>query len=205
MVISLAKYGELTRKHPGRRIRGEARERSGFVLDLHLQGQRWLRCTVPRTAHGPWPFTNRWHPTQPTPHQGRLVAPVVTSSGSRPDPFGRCRPRYFEDWAATAYRLFQRHRIALWGTFNEPTCAAFTGYIVGIHAPGRRGAVAAAGAVLLHMLRAHTAAYHALKREGGEDVRVGLVHQHIRFEPEGALLIAYTTGKRGRRRGLSQG
>ncbi len=75
----------------------------------------------------------------------------------------------------------------------RPRSAAFTGYIVGIHAPGRRGAVAAAGTVLLHMLRAHTAAYHALKREGGEDVRVGLVHQQIRFEPEGALLYACMT------------
>ena len=94
--------------------------------------------------------------------------------------------RYFEDWAVTAFRLFRNHGVTLFATFNEPTCAAFTGHIVGVHAPGRRGAVAAAGRVLLHMLRAHTAAYHAIRAEpGGQDVRVGLVHQMIRFEAEG--------------------
>ncbi|GFR47153.1 hypothetical protein Agub_g8844, partial [Astrephomene gubernaculifera] len=61
--------------------------------------------------------------------------------------------RHFVDWALTAFRLFRRHRLTLIATFNEPTCAAFTGHIVGIHAPGRRGAIATAGRVLLHMLR----------------------------------------------------
>lgn len=60
------------------------------------------------------------------------------------------------------------------------------GYIAGIHAPGRRGDIATAGRVLLHKLRAHSAAYAAIKsQEGGGDVRVGLVHQQITFEPEG--------------------
>ncbi|GLC50285.1 hypothetical protein PLESTB_000362600 [Pleodorina starrii] len=95
--------------------------------------------------------------------------------------------RYFEEWAVAAFRLFRGHGLSLIATFNEPTCAAFTGHIVGVHAPGRRGAVRSAGLVLLHMLRAHTAAYRAIRAEpGGEDVRVGLVHQKIRFEAEGS-------------------
>eukprot|EP00198_Chlamydomonas_reinhardtii_P011511 XP_001700848.1 predicted protein [Chlamydomonas reinhardtii] len=93
--------------------------------------------------------------------------------------------RYFTEWAVTAFKLFRRH-MKLVATFNEPTCAAFTGYIAGIHAPGRRGDIATAGRVLLHKLRAHSAAYAAIKsQEGGGDVRVGLVHQQITFEPEG--------------------
>ncbi|PNH02539.1 Beta-galactosidase, partial [Tetrabaena socialis] len=75
--------------------------------------------------------------------------------------------RYFEEWAVIAFRLFR--------------------HIVGIHAPGRKGAVATAGRVLLCMLRAHSAAYRAIRRQaGGEDVRIGLVHQTIRFEAEGS-------------------
>ncbi|GIM00686.1 hypothetical protein Vretimale_5626 [Volvox reticuliferus] len=95
--------------------------------------------------------------------------------------------RYFVDWAVMAVRLFRDHGLTLIATFNEPTCAAFTGHIVGVHAPGRRGAVHGAGMVLLHMLRAHSAAYRAIRSEpGGEAVRVGLVHQKIRFEAEGS-------------------
>lgn len=83
------------------------------------------------------------------------------------------------DWAATAFRLFGG-RVALWATFNEPTCAAFTGHIAGVHAPGRRGRIADAGRVLLHMLRAHGAAYRAIKvcgavcgDKGGEQACTG--------------------------------
>ncbi|KAG2450444.1 hypothetical protein HYH02_004946 [Chlamydomonas schloesseri] len=97
--------------------------------------------------------------------------------------------RYFEEWAVTAFKLFRRH-MSLVATFNEPTCAAFTGYIAGIHAPGHRGDIAGAGRVLLHMLRAHSAAYAAIKaQEGGSCVRVGLVHQQITFEPEGTGML----------------
>ncbi len=110
--------------------------------------------------------------------------------------------RYFEAWAVTAFRLFRGHGLSLIATFNEPTCAAFTGHIVGVHAPGRRGAVRGAGRVLLNMLRAHSAAYRAIRAEpGGEAVRVGLVHQKIRFEAEGRAAgcgVGGTCGNQGR-------
>ncbi|KAG2486953.1 hypothetical protein HYH03_014450 [Edaphochlamys debaryana] len=94
--------------------------------------------------------------------------------------------RYFVEWAEVAFRLFAPLGVKLWATFNEPTCAAFTGYIVGIHAPGRQGALELAGRVLLCMLRAHAAAHACLKRlPGGQAAEVGLVHQQIRFEAEG--------------------
>ncbi|EFJ47488.1 hypothetical protein VOLCADRAFT_120960 [Volvox carteri f. nagariensis] len=99
-------------------------------------------------------------------------------------------PQWFE-----ALGGFEREEnITLIATFNEPTCAAFTGHIVGVHAPGRRGAVRGAGLVLLHMLRAHSAAYRAIKQEpGGQEMRVGLVHQKIRFEAEGSGALSHAS------------
>ncbi|KXZ56250.1 hypothetical protein GPECTOR_1g218 [Gonium pectorale] len=97
---------------------------------------------------------------------------------------------YFVSWALTAFRLFRPHGVRLWATFNEPTCAAFTGYIVGIHAPGRCGATRLAGVVLLNMLRAHAAAHAAIRAQpGGDAAEVGLVHQQIRFEAAGSGLV----------------
>lgn len=51
------------------------------------------------------------------------------------------------------------------------------------------------GTVVLNMLRAHTSAYKAIKAlPGGQDVQIGYVHQHMRFEPkaDGALSAMYT-------------
>lgn len=51
------------------------------------------------------------------------------------------------------------------------------------------------GTVVLNMLRAHTAAYKAIKAmPGAENIQVGYVHQHMRFEPKatGFLSTMYT-------------
>ena len=53
-------------------------------------------------------------------------------------------------------------RIALWGTSNEPWCAAFLGYASGVHAPGRTEPAAALAAAH-HLNLAHGLATQALR------------------------------------------
>jgi len=78
---------------------------------------------------------------------------------------------HFVEWSRTAFRLFGS-RISLWCTFNEPTCTTFCGFIVGLHPPGELLSLVTAGHVICNMLRAHTAAYFAIKAlPGGEASR----------------------------------
>jgi beta-glucosidase len=64
------------------------------------------------------------------------------------------------------------------------SCYAFVGYIVGLWAPGKVLRCELAGAVLGNLLRAHVAAYRAIKAlPGGQRAAIGLVHQHIKFFP----------------------
>lgn len=53
-------------------------------------------------------------------------------------------------------------RISMWGTFNEPYCSSFLGYLMGVHAPGRKEAPAAYRAVH-HLLLAHGLALQAYR------------------------------------------
>lgn len=53
-------------------------------------------------------------------------------------------------------------RIGLWGTYNEPWCAAFLGYASGVHAPGRTEPAAALAAAH-HLNLAHGLATQALR------------------------------------------
>lgn len=69
--------------------------------------------------------------------------------------------RTFADWAALAYRHFGS-RVHLWGTFNEPTCAAFMGYIAGAHAPGKLGRMQQAGGPGVFTMMMHWCAFHSL-------------------------------------------
>ncbi|KAF5828616.1 glycoside hydrolase superfamily [Dunaliella salina] len=89
----------------------------------------------------------------------------------------------FVDYCTMVFQNYG-HRIRLWATMNEPTCFAFVGYICGIWAPGKFLRLTEAGTVLCNLLKAHCAVYRALKElPGGLKACIGLVHQHIMFEP----------------------
>ena len=58
----------------------------------------------------------------------------------------------------------------------------FLGWITGMHPPGKVLSVFTAGRVLSNKLKAHVAAYNALKATPkGRRAAVGLVHHHITF------------------------
>ena len=56
----------------------------------------------------------------------------------------------------------------LWATFNEANVMAFCGWLYGSFPPGRLLQFETCGRVLLHCLRAHAAAYAAIKALPGE-------------------------------------
>jgi beta-glucosidase/6-phospho-beta-glucosidase/beta-galactosidase len=68
----------------------------------------------------------------------------------------------FVSYCSLIFREFAP-RIPFWATFNEPSCFALCGYIMGLWAPGKRGRLIQAGKVLGNMLKAHVAAYRKLK------------------------------------------
>jgi beta-glucosidase/6-phospho-beta-glucosidase/beta-galactosidase len=75
-------------------------------------------------------------------------------------------------------------RIQLFATFNEPTCFSAVGYIIGLWCPGKVMRFRMAGQVLCNLLRAHCAAYKAMKSmPGGQEAQIGIVHQHVSFKP----------------------
>lgn len=59
-------------------------------------------------------------------------------------------------------------RAQLWATFNEPEVASLCGHITGSHPPGKVMQFKEGGMKLCTMLRAHTAAYKAIKNLPGE-------------------------------------
>lgn len=64
-------------------------------------------------------------------------------------------------------------RVADWSTHNEPWCASWLGYGLGIHAPGRRSRADAVAAAH-HLLLSHGWAVEAIRREAREP-RVGVI------------------------------
>jgi len=90
----------------------------------------------------------------------------------------------FVDYCKLTFSHFNS-KIKLWATFNEPTCFSFVGYIAGLWCPGKLCRFTFAGKVLLVLLKAHVAAWRALKAmPGGRETCLGLVNQHIRFVPK---------------------
>ncbi|HSL63868.1 MAG TPA: GH1 family beta-glucosidase [Gaiellaceae bacterium] len=64
-------------------------------------------------------------------------------------------------------------RVQHWATHNEPYCASWLGYVVGVHAPGRTD-VRDGAAAAHHVLLSHGLAVEALRREA-PGARVGIV------------------------------
>ena len=60
----------------------------------------------------------------------------------------------------------------MWSTFNEPNVMGFCGWLYGAFPPAKIANFAAAGQHLLNLLRAHTAAYAAIKALPGPPASV---------------------------------
>lgn len=74
-------------------------------------------------------------------------------------------------------------KVPLWCTINEPTIFALMGYFLGEFPPGKKDPFLT-GIVLRNLLLAHVKTYFALKEmDGGEEVAIGIVHQHLKFIP----------------------
>jgi beta-glucosidase len=71
--------------------------------------------------------------------------------------------------------------VTLWCTINEPNVFAFTGYVLGEHAPGKKS-LALYFRVLGNLLQAHGAAYRLIHSLDG-NAQVGLVKNMQIFEP----------------------
>ncbi len=106
-------------------------------------------------------------------------------------------PQWFEDKGAFenesniiyfvrfCQKVFERlnDRVPLWCTINEPGVYAFQGYIRGVFPPGKTSS-SLAGKVLVNLLKAHVEVYKTLKgMRGGQEAQIGIVHQHMLFEP----------------------
>lgn len=75
------------------------------------------------------------------------------------------------------------HKVSLWATFNEPGVYIFQGYCRGVWPPGKVG-LNRASIVYRNVMKAHVEVYQAIKHlENGNDIKVGLVHDLVQFEP----------------------
>ena len=111
-------------------------------------------------AAGIRPFVNLYHWDLPQ---------CLEDEGGWPE---RTTAEAFVELAETvAARLGDRVRD--WSTHNEPWCAAWLGYGLGIHAPGRRSRADAVAAGH-HLLLSHGWAVEAIRREAREP-RVGII------------------------------
>jgi beta-glucosidase/6-phospho-beta-glucosidase/beta-galactosidase len=91
----------------------------------------------------------------------------------------------FADFAARAFKLFGT-KSKLWSTFNEPTALAVGGFVAGNFPPGRRFRFVTCGRVLLNVLKAHSAAYKAIKSlPHGPEIHLGLTHAMWKFRTAG--------------------
>jgi beta-glucosidase len=70
---------------------------------------------------------------------------------------------------------------SLWVTINEPNLYAFLSYLLGTFPPGKKD-LKTSGRVLANLLRAHAAAYRAIK-EVQPTARVGIAQHYRGFQP----------------------
>lgn len=109
---------------------------------------------------------------------------------------------HFVEYAQEVFRRFG-HKVKYWCTINEPTVISMCGYILGLHAPGKKDPIALirpfckdfmlaviphnymlAGAVLGNLFKAHIAVYQKIKElPYGDNVSVGIIHQASHFKP----------------------
>ncbi|GLC35844.1 hypothetical protein PLESTB_000500300 [Pleodorina starrii] len=144
-------------------------ERGVIDMEAVRRYHQMLDCMA---AHGLEPNATLWHFVHPTWFE---------------DAGGFTREENIPAFVEFSKRCFGwfGSKIRLWATFNEPTCYMFLGFIVGIAPPGRIFDLVGAGRMLSTMLKAHVAAYKAIKAmPGGDRAQVGLVSHHITFEAQ---------------------
>ncbi len=80
-------------------------------------------------------------------------------------------------------------------TINEPAIEAFSRFVRGAFSPGIYGDFTRAALFLKGALKAHCLTYSELKRQAPASVKIGIVHQYLKFIPTTILLspIAYLT------------
>ena len=91
----------------------------------------------------------------------------------------------FVNFSTIVFNEFHE-KVTLWATINEPAIVAFSGYVLGIHAPGYNGMLKCtmqpALNVLKHLMQAHVATYKELKKlPGGQEAQIGIVHNFLVF------------------------
>lgn len=111
-------------------------------------------------AAGLEPFVNLFHWDLPQPLEDAGGWPARATA-----------ERFAEYGAVVARRLGDR--VTHWITHNEPYCAAWLGYGLGLHAPGRTSAEDALAAAH-HILLSHGLAVSAIRREA-RGAQVGIV------------------------------
>lgn len=90
----------------------------------------------------------------------------------------------FVAFCVRCVRLFG-DQVKMWATFNEATSSSTMGWILGGYPPGQVMQFAKGGRALANMLKAHTAAYRAIKAlPGGEQHKIGFCQMVIAFEAQ---------------------
>ncbi len=116
-------------------------------------------------AHGIEPAATLYHWDLPTALEDRGGWTNRDSAG------------WFADYAGVVFRALG-DRVKLWITLNEPWVVVDSGYVHGVHPPGRRDLVRAAAAAH-NLLRAHGLAVQCYRCEGRD--RIGLT---VNIEPK---------------------
>lgn len=77
-------------------------------------------------------------------------------------------------------------------TINEPAIDAFSRFVRGSFSPGIVLNFKRAAHFLRGALRAHVVTYEQLKKKSPQSVKIGIVHQYLRFVPSNPLLFPLT-------------
>jgi len=185
----------------GRILNGE---KSGLACDWW--GGRW-REDLDRAAEGhqnAHRLSIEWSRVQPTPERwdedaidryreimrglhGRDMTPLVTLHHFS-DPIWLAEMGGWENSAVVGYfskyvrkvvEALQEY-VNLWVTINEPNILVLLGYVYGRFPPGKKN-MSAALQVLINLVRAHAAAYHAI-HEIQPQARVGTAYNYRGFQ-----------------------
>jgi beta-glucosidase len=78
-------------------------------------------------------------------------------------------------------------------TINEPAIEAFSRFVRGAFSPGAFLNFKRAAHFLKGALKAHCLAYNVLKESAPESVKIGIVHQYLKFVPTNPLLFPITS------------